>query len=491
MPESRFLARVNSRVRSVLVRAALNLYTPLSYLGSWTTGWWWPHETGTGTWQTNTATADPSSTLLTFPAVFACVTGIAQDVAKLRIKLTRQTNDDIWEEVHEEHGNSEEKQFKKVLNKPNHFQTRIQFVEQWIVSKLLNGNAYILKQRDSAGRVIRLYVLDPSRVTPLITDSGDVYYQLGSDNLAPIDEAAHIVNAQDNSGRFTSVTVPASEIIHDTMVSFWHPLIGVSPLTACALSATLGNKIGNHSTIFFQNRAMPGGVITGPREIAPDTAARIKAAWDTNFSGLNAGKVAVLGNDLKFEAMIMTAENAQLAEQLAMTREDVAMVFHYPLYKLQIGTPPYANGPQSAQLLYYTDCLQPLMEKLELHLDEGLSFPANLWPELDTDGLLRMDTLSMYDSINKASDWMKVDEQRKRANLPPLPIGGNTVYKQHQDYSIEALAKRDQGPDPFGNAPAPTPTPPEPNMPPPQKALREPATRELFVAELRQRLLAA
>lgn len=436
MPKtSSALVRVKNAVRSLLVRAALNLHNPLSYMGSYATSWWWPHETGTGTWQTNTATVDPASTLLTFPTVFSCVTGIAQDVAKLRIKVMRFTSDGIWEEVPRTHGNSEETRLSTLLTKPNHFQIRFEFIVCWILSKLLNGNTYVLKERGDDGKVFQLYVLDPARVCPLVSDFGDVFYELKTDNM---------------SGLLETVTVPASEIIHDKMPSlFWHPLIGISPMTAVALAATLGSKILNHSTNFFQNNAMPGGILTTPKEITKLQADALQVQFETGFGGANRGRIAVLGNDMKFSGLKETAENSQLAEQLKMTHEEIAMAFHYPLYKLGLAFPPYATGPQSAQMMYYTDCLQPLLESMEAHLDEGLSVPQDLGVEMDIDGLLRMDTAALYDSIDKSGKFAKLNEQRKRADLPSMGKAGDTVYKQEQDHSVEALYRRDQGPDPF------------------------------------------
>jgi len=43
------------------------------------------------------------------------------------------------------------------------------------------------------------------------------------------------------------------------------------------------------------------------------------------------------------------------------------------------------------------------------------------------------------------------DEARRRLNLPPVP-GGASPYLQQQNYSLEALAKRDAQADPFANA---------------------------------------
>lgn len=406
-----------------------------------TSSWGWPwivRESTTGAWQTNTET-DCNETMLRFSAVYACVTGIAGDISKMRIKLDRD-EDGIWTEI------TDGSPWLPVLRKPNHFQNRIKFLEQWIVSKLLNGNTYVLKQRDSRGIVNAMYILDPLRVIPLVAEDGGVYYELKKDYLSKQFEENPVV--------------PASEIIHDMMTSFWHPLIGVSPLYACALAATMGNRIVNSSTGFFTNRALPGGVLTAPGAISNESAARLKAAFESNFSGANSGRLAVLGDGLKFEAMQMTAEAAQLAEQLSWTVDDIARAFHYPAFKLGGPLPPYAGNVEALITGYYSDCLQVLIESLELCLDEGLELPRGMGTELDLDGLMRMDTAALYDSNNKAvgGGWMAPDEARFKANFKPVP-GGNSPYLQQQNYSLEALAKRDAQEDPFAGKQQPTSSP--------------------------------
>jgi len=400
--------------------------------------YWWGRilETYTGAWQSNVET-NTTEQLLNFSAVFACTTGIATDVSKLRIKLTKDQGG-IWNEI------TEDDPLLDVLRKPNHYQNRIKFLEQWILSKLLNGNTYILKKRNANKVVDALYVLNPLRVTCLVADDGSVFYQLQTDYLS--------------QQGIESVTVPASEIIHDMMCSLFHPLIGVSPLYACALSATMGNKIQNASTGFFANRALPGGILTAPGHIEDDTAVRLKTAFEEKFGGSNVGRLAVLGDGLKFEAMQMTAEQSQLADQLKFTIEDVARAFHYPLFKLGGPMPPYAGNVEALITSYYTDCLQILIESLELCLDEGLGLAANMGTELDLDNLMRMDTAGLYETNSKAvgGGWMSPDEARFKANYPKV-TGGNTPYLQQQNYSLAALAKRDASPNPFANTPPATP----------------------------------
>lgn len=375
------------------------------------------HEPFAGAWQRNLE-VDPRESLLAFSAVFSCVTGIASDIAKLRPKLMVKV-DGIWEE-------SSNSTYSAVLKKPNHYQTRLKFLEQWITSKLLHGNAYILKVRDPSGIVIRLYVLDPSRVTPMVSDSGDIFYSINRDNLSMTEE----------------VILPASEIIHDMMVSLFHPLVGVSPIYACGRSASVGNSIQINSQFLFKNKSQPGGVLTAPGKISDEAARRLKEHWDNNYSGQNSGKVAVLGDGLKFEQMIMSAADAQLIEQLKWSVEDVARAFRYPMFKLGAGTTPISNNVEMLGLEYYSGCLQPLVEAFELCMDEGLGLPENMGVELDLDGLMRMDTTSLYASVSAgiAGGWMSPNEARAKVNLKPVD-GGDSPFLQQQNYAIEDLAK--------------------------------------------------
>jgi HK97 family phage portal protein len=407
-------------------------------------GGWYPiiNEPWGGAWQTDIK-IDSTRDILGFGAVFACVTIIASDIAKLRLKLLKRNSEKIYEEA-------ESAAFDPVLRKPNNFQNRIQFIEYWIISKILYGNTYVLKVRDARRVVTALYILNPQRVKPLITADGDVYYQMDSDEL---------------SGLPTEITLPASEIIHDRMNCLFHPLVGVSPIYSAAVSATMGNKIQNNSSTFFKNMSRPSGMLTAPGIIPDETAARIKNDWETNYGGQNIGRIAVAGSGLEFKTFTLPAEQSQLVEQLDWTVRDVAMPFHIPPFKLGGPVPPY-NTVTALNLIYYENCLQKLIEDLELCLEEGLSLPSEYDIKVDVDGLMRMDSAAQVEMLTKASGgaYMKPNEARAIKNLSPVE-GGDALYKQQQDFSISALAKRDAR-DPFLQPeapPLPTTQPPEPN----------------------------
>jgi HK97 family phage portal protein len=119
--------------------------------------------------------------VLAFSAVYSSVTLISSDIAKIGIRLVEQDKDGVWTEVNVP-------AFSPVLKKPNRWQNRIQFFEQWMISKLLSGNTYVLKERDQRGVVIGMYVLDPSKTKPLVAPNGDVYYEIRKDNLSGLEQ---------------------------------------------------------------------------------------------------------------------------------------------------------------------------------------------------------------------------------------------------------------------------------------------------------------
>ncbi|MNO90316.1 Phage portal protein [compost metagenome] len=366
-------------------------------------------------------------------AVYACVTLIANDIGKLRQRLMQLDENGIWKET-------TSPAFSPVLKKPNNYQNHIQFKQWWQTSKLISGNTYGLKQRDQRGVVVAIYLLDPCRVLPLVAEDGSIYYQLSNDNLNRVGDG---------------VTVPASEIIHDRMNCLFHPLVGVSPLYAAAQAACQSLKMQSDSSTFFENGARPGGILSAPGAISDETAARLKAHWDANYTGQNAGKVAVVGDDLKFQQMKMSATDSQLIEQFRLTAEMICTAFHVPPSKVGVTNSPTGTTAAQENQKYYSDCIQVLVEEYEACMDDGLSLPDKFGVELDIDGLLRMDMSALVETLKLAvgAGIMAPNEGRYRMNLPPV-TGGESPMIQEQNYSLAAIAKRDAKEDPFATGTA-------------------------------------
>lgn len=418
-------------------------------------GHWWPiiREPYTGAWQRNLE--ETVDTILTHSAAYACATLIANDIAKLPLRLVEKDSNGIWRET-------TSPSFSPVLRRPNGYQNRIQFYKNWVLSKLLHGNMYALKIRDNRSVVVGMTILDPTRTTVLIAPDGSVFYKLQKDNLSGITE---------------SVTVPASEIIHDVMTPLYHPLVGVSPITACGAASVGALAIQRNSQKFFSNGSKPGGVLTAPGSISDETATRLKETWSTNFAGDNYGKVAVLGDGLEYQPLTISAHDSQLIEQLKWDAATVCTAFHVPAYMVGVGDPPAYNNIEALNQQYYAQCLQDLIECIELCLDEGLGLDAAkdgkiLGTEFDVEsGLFRMDTATRIKAYAEGvkGGIYKPNEVRAKLDLSPVE-GGDSVYLQQQNYSLEALAKRDDKEDPFSTGSS---GPADPPADPPEEDLAD------------------
>jgi HK97 family phage portal protein len=411
----------------------------LNTVSGWRDGWRRILEPFSGAWQQNVE--EKRGDLLTYPTLYACINRLTSDIGKLAFLLRRLTAEGIWV-------SATNSAYDPVLRKPNHYQTPGQFREYWLLTKLVNGNSYILKRRDARGVVIELYVLDPERVLPMVSDAGEVYYQLYTSPLNTLPEGYPAEN----------LIVPASEIIHDRCMTIHHPLIGVPPVASAHWPALKNMKIMRSATEFFANNAQPGGILTAPAGMSEADAAAVQTYWATNFSGGNAGKVAIVGADMKFTAFAMKSIDSQVVEQLRYSDEQICQPFGIPPFMVSIGTIPSGLGVDGVYQLYYQNALQTHIEHMESLLDEGLKVAAPLGIELDLGPLLRMDAAKRADVETKlVGGGIKTpNEGRLPFNLPPL-TGGDTVYMQQQDIPLEQarLNKIDQPAPPAPSAPDP------------------------------------
>jgi len=409
------------------------------------TAGWWPviRESFAGAWQRGITV--PVEDALAHPTYWACVTLIAGSIAKVRPMLVEEQGG-IETEV------ERQSPYAPVLERPNHYQNRIQFFTYWMLSKLMRGNAYALKARDSRGIVTDLYLLDPLRVRPLVAPSGAVYYACQQDILNDITEA--------------SIVIPAREIIHDIGFAPYHPLCGFSPVYACGYPAIQALTINRNASKLFSNGFQLGGILSAPGQISADTANRLEKYWMENYSGAdNAGKIAVVGDGMKFDQpTMMSAVDAQVIDQLKWNDEKICAVHLIPGYMVGVGPLPSYNNVDALWNQYYGLCLQYYFESLELCLTEGLELKdVGYEVEFDIAELDRMDSVQRMEVATKGviGGVFKPNEARARFNLPKVD-GGDAVYLQKQNWPLEKLGSDNVKPGQTAPAPQQPAVMPEP-----------------------------
>lgn len=407
------------------------------------------HEPFPGGWQRNVDNACHPS-IIAFSAVYACVYIISSDIAKLPI-CVKNLNPD---------GSSEDavnNPYHRLMWKPNAFQTRMDFIQYFLVSALLTGNAYAWKERDAKNQTSALYPLNPNNVQVLVADSGDIFYKVKRDKLSGV--------TRQPNGKLIGedfVILPASEIIHHRLMCLEHPLIGSSPLYAAATSASVGASIIMQSGTFFRNQSRPSGMLVAPGRITKESALQMKQAWEENYSGGQMGRTAVLGNGLTWQPITITAGDAQLIEQLKWSKEDVATVFRVPLFLLAGGQNVTYNNSEQLMRGYYSGCLQYHIEALEMRFDDAFGLPNNQEIEFDLMPLLRTEMNTRFESYSKAvsSGFKTLNEVRKLEGDKPIK-GGDEPLVQKQYVPLSMLGQVNSAKPARPAKPATPPTAPE------------------------------
>lgn len=393
-------------------------WTSLSLaVGDWVSGAW-----ATGTPEPD---ADDARSALNVALVYDCIRRIASDIAKMSPGVRRLDPDTgVW--VRAGH-----QTFDRLLARPNHYQTWFQFMMSWLTCRLVAGNVYVLKLYNNLGQAGELVVLDPSKVTPMVTESGRVFYQVSHEPLALVTE---------------DLVVSAEDLIHDRYMPLGHPLIGTAPLDRALSGATARGGILDNAGDLSSHASVPPGILTTPEGISDEEADQLADRWRK----IPKGRIAVIDAAYKFEPLAAKYVDSQSKELAELSGQDICAAFGVPPWKMGIGVRP-TGDPEALQIIYYQDCLQWQVEEIEQALDYGLQVAAGLYIELDSACLMKLDssTRANVQKLLVGAGIMAPNEARLAWELGPVN-GGATPYLQQQNYSLDALYKRDQA------APAPS-----------------------------------
>lgn len=408
------------------------------------------HEPFAGAWQRNVTDANSGPYAFANSAVYTCTNVISSDMANLPITIVRPNATTGIAEPHVNHP------AYALFQAPNPTQTTLQFVQQYMVSKLSQGNTYVLLLRDARYVVNEMYVLDPYRVQPLIADDGSVFYRLSMNKLAGIAD---------------SVTVPASDIIHDRCMPLpqGHYLCGVPPLFAAFMSQAMAGRIQINTEQFFANMAIPSGYLIAPGKIEKTVARQLQTEWEANYTGKGIGRTAVLSNGLDYKALTTKPVDADMVALLRWTVEDIARCYRVPPYMVgEMSKATYRNSEQMSRD-YFSKCLAHYIRAFEQCFDKGFGMTGGAHVRFDLSDLFRMETDVRFANYAIALNggFMSINEVRALEMQQPVVNGDEPrVQMQYVPLSLaDDLAKANidaakASAAPPAPAPAPAPKPP-------------------------------
>ena len=292
-----------------------------------------------------------------------------------------------------------------VLINPNPDQTAMEHWEGQATALNLRGNAYARIGRRGDGNVVALWPLSPDTVKVYRTPAGERRYK---------------VNGSEDLGE--------REVFHLRGFGAGGDL-GLSPIqfgrqtiaTALAADEVAGRTFANGLQLagFVE-------VATGTK-MTRDQKADLIAMFEKFAGSSMAGKVMPLDAGMKFTALGMSPEDAQLLETRRFSVEEICRwfgVFPVLIGHAAQGQTMWGSGIEQMVLAWLTLGLGTELERIEQAIEKQLLLPADrrrYKVETVVEGLLRADSAAraaLYSSLGQ-NGVMKRNEMRAKENLPP------------------------------------------------------------------------
>jgi len=338
----------------------------------------------------------------------------------------------------------------RLLRKPNTYQSISDFMLNLTRSLFLDGNAYALGLRNDRYEIDELHLMSPRESAPqVVRSTGDVFYRLGGNDVME---------------RLGEVLVPARDVLHVRLHSskrYPVPLVGASPIEAAASDITASNAMLQQQINYYMNQARPSAVLSTDLQLDKDQVQALRDRWNEQVRGLQQGGTPILTAGLKVQPWGVGAKDAELAEIMKMSGQNIALAYRIPLPLIGLS----ATGVTSTEVMMQSWISTGLGFALN-HIEEAFGLLFNLkgqpdeYIEFETGALLRSAFKDRIDALARGVQGgiLAPNEAREREGLDAVEFGDEPrVQQQVVPLSAAGAIPAAPGPGaPPGAPPAPT-----------------------------------
>lgn len=314
-----------------------------------------------------------------------------------------------------------------LTDRPNQYQTDVEFWESMALNLAISGNAYAIIQR-LGKEIVGLLPVSSAQVQTSLLEGGKVI---------------HTYTVGANVKVYTDQTMWHVKL-------FGNGIVGMSPLSYARNSVGIAIASDNQVTKVFSNGAKPTGVLSIDKTLTAAQREQIR----TSFAGLESGSASrlfVLEADMKYSQVSMSPQDIQLLESRRFQIEDIGRFFGVPSILLNQTTGQSSLGSNVNEILmaFYKLNLRPYLEKFEASILRWLIQPGDgdkYEAEFDFDALLRADTATRMTANREAinSGQITPNEARENEGRVGLP-GGEQLLIQGAMIPITLAGKQPVG----------------------------------------------
>lgn len=348
--------------------------------------------------------------------VYACIKILSESVAKLPLKVYRETAQGI--EKRPDHY-----LYQLLKSRPNPYMTAFDLFKTVEAQRNLYGNAYIVPEVVQSGRdrgkIRWLWPVDAQKVEIWVDDRGV---------FSPNRRVWYVVRVGGEEARLAP-----EEIIHLKAMTL-DGIAGVSPLEYLRWLVESGAAGTKHIRDFFKNGLQVKGIVHYVGDLNPEAEKKFKERFERMATGLkNAHRVALLPIGYQFQPLELSMTDAQFLETAQLTIRQIANAFGVKMHQLNDLSRATHTNIEQQQKQFYADTLQAILTQYEQEFTYKLFLPSErangFYVKFNVDSIVRSDIQTRYNAyrIGIQGGFLKPNEVRAWEELPPEP-GGDQLY---------------------------------------------------------------
>jgi HK97 family phage portal protein len=371
------------------------------------------------------------------PVVYRSVEYLAQSVSTATL-LAWRAGREVETKLSDRHPMS-----LLLLRPSREYETQTRFIRQVIRRLCLSGEAIIYKVTEGPGRVTEMQLLQSSQITVIPDSFGIKRFDYRPDGMGE------------------PIPLNPEDIIFLKFDDPLDPFRGLSPLAAAWREAQTDTSIGDYRKSFFDNAAIPSGVLTTKMDASRQKLQEWSSDWQDKYSGYrNAGKTPALAGGLEYQKTGATPGEIDFSDVVAIPEIRIPMVFGVgPILinaKAGLDRSSYTNY-EAARVTFWQDTASPLMALIQDDMTIGLTTEAdNFFIRFDTsevpalqEDISKRETRAVSSLRNGA---ITINEYRQIIGLNPVEDG--EVFLIPSNSVRVPAGELDEIPDPIEEAAA-------------------------------------
>ena len=292
---------------------------------------------------------------------------------------------------------------------PNPSMTSSNFFKTLEACRCTSGNCYGLKIYDTGGNLVRVDILDPARVHPIIeTGSAELWYRITPE-----------------SG--PEFFVHSFYMLHIPFLST-NGISGINPVSVLQDTLEYSENIQAFSRDQLDHGVNAAIVLEAPANLGDQQKADMVKSFMKTYRETS-GNILLLESGVTAKSLNLSPVDSKLFEVEKITRSKVAMVYNIPPHLLGDYSDTSFQSQEQEMLEFLMLTMLPIVTAYESELDrklltkeqrqKGYHFKFNM------EAILRADAATRAEVNFKAirSGYLLIDEARAEDNRPPLPNG--------------------------------------------------------------------